>query len=1062
MLVLNREKVCTVRPQGRMVPHFTNGARSIDEGRVTVFRKSVKVVYDWKPPVCLKCCVFGHSTVKCGSNSEVQYTEPVVNKKDRANVQRKKSVGINEKVLRPNFKPNTQPPKGGNKKQENINDDVNLDGGTLPKTLNKKQWNVNDDILSAMKRSANKYTMLELYDENEIMELQEMKNRDKVEKFISLKKDPTESEIKSWNADMVAYYKQRKKQVSHNMEDQINDDMIGGKEVDDVFEDESGMAESVNGNMMDGLDRGCSALLYMLQMEEKKGDYYGRTCRSIKELWGNMPWIMMGDMNVTLKPNEHSCGGSSLTSDMIEFNDCINNIEMEDITSFGLFYTWTKNLFKAKAGDNTGVLKKLDRTMANEEFIDKFPKPMLPEGKLSRCYMFKTVKKLKSLKKDLRRLAWENGNVFYRVKSLRNQLKEDEEKILYQKAKIKWLSVGDRNNAYFHKILKSRSHKNRINQISDGMGNRYYGEKATDQFVNHFKKFLGEAYPVSGLENIEALIEKKLSAEDALDMVRMVNDEEIKTAMFQIDGNKAPGPDGFSAYFFKKSWSIVGTDVCNAVKEFFRTGKLLNEVNSTLISLIPKILTHDKVTDFRPITCFNVLYKCISKIITDRMKNAIGKIVGLNQSAFVPNRHVQDNILLSQELLRGYERKDGPKRVAMKIDIQKAYDTVNWVGEALDRKKVEEKKDFRYHFGCKQLKLTHVYFADDLLMFCHGDVVSVGVLKEAIEEFGAISGLLPNYTKSTIIFGSMRMEDQQSILNCVPFKVEKLLIKYLGVPLTSKRIGANNCKSLIDKVKSRVSNWKNKCLSYAGRLQLISSILESIHVYWASVFLLPQGVIKDINKILKGFLWSQGELSKGKANVAWRNICSPKNQGGFGLKDLVLWNKKMIIKHLWYIAVDKNSLWVKWVNTVKLKGKVGNGEKTSVPYDNWCNAGILQSFLTHRDMYNGRVKADTVVKEIMNNGICEWPTEWTEKFPILNLHKCITLDSSKSDELVWRSRSGKESKFSVKQAYDDLKGRVEEVTWARLVWFSQNIPKHSFILWMAILNKLTTQDKVKN
>ncbi|GKG27177.1 hypothetical protein Tco_0402880, partial [Tanacetum coccineum] len=97
--------------------------------------------------------------------------------------------------------------------------------------------------------------MLKLYDENEIMELQEMKNRDKVKKFISLKKDLTESDIKSWNADMVAYYKQRKKQVSHNMEDQINDDMIGGKEVDDVFEDESSMAESVNGNMIYGLDR---------------------------------------------------------------------------------------------------------------------------------------------------------------------------------------------------------------------------------------------------------------------------------------------------------------------------------------------------------------------------------------------------------------------------------------------------------------------------------------------------------------------------------------------------------------------------------------------------------------------------------------------------------------------------------------------------------------------------------------------------------------------------------------------------------------------------------------
>ncbi|GJY13625.1 RNA-directed DNA polymerase, eukaryota, reverse transcriptase zinc-binding domain protein [Tanacetum coccineum] len=222
-------------------------------------------------------------------------------------------------------------------------------------------------------------------------------------------------------------------------------------------------------------------------------------------------------------------------------------------------------------------------------------------------------------------------------------------------------------------------------------------------------------------------------------------------------------------------------------------------------------------------------------------------------------------------------------------------------------------------------------------------------------------------------------------------------------------------------------------------------------------------------------------------------LVTPKHQGGLGLKDLAIWNKAMIVKHLWYIAMDKKSLWVKWVNTVKLKGKsiwavneeindswgwknilrirdevrqfmvmkVGNGENTSVIYDNWCNAGALQTFITNRDIYNGRFDVNTVVKEIVSNGICEWPTEWTEKFPCLNLCKEIRLDNNMKDKLVWRSRSGKESMFSVSQAYDELKGREEEVKWANLIWFSQNIPKHSFILWMAILNKLSTQDKIR-
>ncbi|GJY87257.1 RNA-directed DNA polymerase, eukaryota, reverse transcriptase zinc-binding domain protein [Tanacetum coccineum] len=323
-----------------------------------ICRKSVKVVYDWKPYNCSKCCVFGHSTVKCGSNSEVQYNEPVVNKKERANgessgqgvqnkkvdsdgfiaVQRKKSVGTNEKVLRPNFKPITQPPKGGNKKQGIING----------KTSSHFEYQPKQKADCTSLKTSGKQD-------------DEMKNRDKVEKFISLKKDPSESEIKSWNADIVAYYKQRKKQVSHNMKDQTNDDMIGGKEVDDVFEDDSGCwnikglstidkqdevrdflrNESLSLSNLQICDKGCRIMIgwnsgnVVLNVvhsskqsvlcevavvigntkmfcsfvyaanEGKERRLLWEDLQIYKRIVGNMPWTMMGDMNVTLKTNEH-------------------------------------------------------------------------------------------------------------------------------------------------------------------------------------------------------------------------------------------------------------------------------------------------------------------------------------------------------------------------------------------------------------------------------------------------------------------------------------------------------------------------------------------------------------------------------------------------------------------------------------------------------------------------------------------------------------------------------------------------------------------------------------
>ncbi|GJS22552.1 RNA-directed DNA polymerase, eukaryota, reverse transcriptase zinc-binding domain protein [Tanacetum coccineum] len=95
-----------------------------------------------------------------------------------------------------------------------------------------------------------------------------------------------------------------------------------------------------------------------------------RDCRYVN----GKPWCITGDINVTLYPNEHSSGSSRMTPDMMEFQDCLNKIEVEDICKSGLHFTWTKNLKKTKAGDMTGILKKLDRVMSNEEFINQYPK----------------------------------------------------------------------------------------------------------------------------------------------------------------------------------------------------------------------------------------------------------------------------------------------------------------------------------------------------------------------------------------------------------------------------------------------------------------------------------------------------------------------------------------------------------------------------------------------------------------------------------------------------------------------------------------------------------------
>lgn len=90
-----------------------------------------------------------------------------------------------------------------------------------------------------------------------------------------------------------------------------------------------------------------------------------------------------------------------------------------------------------------------------------------------------------------------------------------------------------------------------------------------------------------------------------------VSDAEIKQAVFSIDDTKAPGIDGYNSVFFKKTWGIIGGDICKAVREFCTSGKLLKAFNSTAVTLLPKCSNPSSIKEYRPIACSNVVYKAI-------------------------------------------------------------------------------------------------------------------------------------------------------------------------------------------------------------------------------------------------------------------------------------------------------------------------------------------------------------------------------------------------------------------------------------------------------------------
>lgn len=143
---------------------------------------------------------------------------------------------------------------------------------------------------------------------------------------------------------------------------------------------------------------------------------------------------------------------------------------------------------------------------------------------------------------------------------------------------------------------------------------------------------------------------------------------------------KAPGPDGMHAIFYQRFWHIVGDDVFAFVSDILHGITSPSRVNNTNIVLIPKVKTPTKMAEFRPIALCNVLYKLVSKVIVLRLKNVLPDVITENQSAFVPGRLITDNALIAMVVFHTMKKRSKGRRglVAMKLDMSKAYDRVEW------------------------------------------------------------------------------------------------------------------------------------------------------------------------------------------------------------------------------------------------------------------------------------------------------------------------------------------------------------------------------------------------
>ena len=557
------------------------------------------------------------------------------------------------------------------------------------------------------------------------------------------------------------------------------------------------------------------------------------------------------------------------------------------------------------------------------------------------------------------------------------RLADLEEEFLKQRSKVHWLDVGDGNNHFFHSSAKIREIRNAIHEITRADGTiAKTDEEIKGEAENYFVEFM-RLEPVDyegvSVDTLKELLGFQCGEIDCIKLEREVTREEIKEVLFRMPGNKSPGPDGFTTEFFKEAWEIIGDDITMAVQSFFVKGFLPKGLNSTILTLVPKKVEAKMMKDYRPISCCNVLYKVISKIVANRLKSVLPKFISLNQSAFIKDRLLMENVLLATELVKDYHKDDISPRCAMQVDISKAFDSVQWsflintlkalglpakfinwislcitsasfsvqvngelAGYFQSRRGLRQgcslspylfvicmnvlskmldeatrKGKIGYHPRCKNIEITHLCFADDLMIFTDGSRKSIEGILKVFEEYDKMSGLKISREKS-VLFVAGADQRGEEILRQFNFATGKLPVRYLGLPLLTKNMTVTDFLPLVEKIRKRISSWRGRFLSYAGRLQLINSVIRSLTNFWMAAFRLPSGCVKEIERICAAFLWSGPELNGRKAKVSWEDICRTKREGGLGLRPLKEVNQVCCLKLVWRI-LSADSLWVNWI-----------------------------------------------------------------------------------------------------------------------------------------------------
>lgn len=559
------------------------------------------------------------------------------------------------------------------------------------------------------------------------------------------------------------------------------------------------------------------------------------------------------------------------------------------------------------------------------------------------------------------------------------------------------------------------------------------------------------------------------------------------------------------------------------------------------------------MTHFRPISLCNTVYKIISKILVNCLRPLLPDVISPFQIGFVKGRKATDNYQIANEVSHSFRSRRGK---GAKLDIEKAYDRLSWsfihdtlaalhflipviklIMSAISSVSYkilwngEASRSFAPRCGLRQgdplspyifilclnvlsvqfsrslatkqihgfkvsrsgPALTHLLFADDILLFGRASPLEVNNIMNILHHFFSSAGLSLSIHKSKLFISkNTPRETRTTISNITGFLVTTDLGQYLGLPLLHGRVSSSTFSFLIDKLNSKLSSWKISCLFMAARVVLVKFTLSAILVYASQALPLSASICEQLDHINRNFIWGHERGQKRHHLINWRTVCLPKGAGGIGVRQFKKVNLAFFINAVWRLWRDEASVWaqtfknkyfptcsiwqainrpshsVTWKYLLKARDQilqnirwlVGHGNEVSFWHDNWCCGIVL------RHWFIGPLPKDCEFWKVAD---CLLPTHhWdttllSSNLPqhILDLIYSVPLSDSLTNQDIpyWPSHS---RECTTKDAYaaltlDTIFPFTDTLIW---LWKLSLPPNILIFLWKILHNRLATKDNL--